>query len=87
MRKKMSSGYLTKNHAKFYLKVHILMDISPKVSISSIVARIKKFSTYYILKRHKKLRWLKKFWSRGYFVCSIGDANPETIRKYIETQG
>ena len=134
MRKKMSRGYLTKNHAKFYLKVHlvlvckyrkkllldelvnlhvkktmiyierqsdfkidimetdkdhihILMDISPKVSISSIVARIKKFSTYYILKRHKKLRWLKKFWSRGYFVCSIGNANPETIRKYIETQG
>ena len=27
------------------------------------------------------------FWSDGYFVCSIGEANPETIRKYIENQG
>jgi REP element-mobilizing transposase RayT len=25
MRKKMSSGYLTKNHAKFYLKVHLVL--------------------------------------------------------------
>ena len=27
------------------------------------------------------------FWSDGYFVCSIGEANPDTIRKYIENQG
>ena len=27
------------------------------------------------------------FWSDGYFVCSIGEANPDTIRKHIENQG
>ena len=27
------------------------------------------------------------FWSDGYFVCSIGEVNPNTIRKYIENQG
>ena len=27
------------------------------------------------------------FWIDGYFVCSIGEANPDTIRKYIESQG
>ena len=27
------------------------------------------------------------FWSDGYFVCSIGEANNDTIRKYIENQG
>lgn len=27
------------------------------------------------------------FWSDGYFVCSIGEANPDTVRKYIENQG
>ncbi|MCQ2115232.1 MAG: transposase [Bacteroidales bacterium] len=27
------------------------------------------------------------FWSDGYFVCSIGEASPETVRKYIENQG
>jgi len=27
------------------------------------------------------------FWSDGFFACSIGEANPETIRRYIENQG
>jgi len=32
--------------------------------------------------------WLEKtFWSDGYFVCSIGEASPETIREYILNQG
>jgi len=30
---------------------------------------------------------LTTFWSDGYFVCSTGDANMETIKKYIEEQG
>ncbi|MBQ0079981.1 MAG: transposase, partial [Alistipes sp.] len=25
--------------------------------------------------------------SDGYFVCSIGEASPETVRRYIENQG
>ena len=36
----------------------------------------------------KKEFWKEHtFWSDGYFVCSIGEANPDTIRKYIENQG
>lgn len=27
------------------------------------------------------------FWSDGYFVCSIGKANPNTLIKYIKNQG
>ncbi|MBC7010447.1 transposase, partial [Pseudoalteromonas sp. BZK2] len=26
-------------------------------------------------------------WSDGYFVCSVGNASAETIRKYIQEQG
>jgi putative transposase len=29
----------------------------------------------------------KTFWSDGYFVCSIGEANPNTIKQYILSQG
>ena len=29
----------------------------------------------------------KTFWTDGYFVCSVGEASPETIRKYIQNQG
>jgi putative transposase len=26
-------------------------------------------------------------WTDGYFVCSIGEASPTTIRDYIQNQG
>ena len=26
-------------------------------------------------------------WSRGYFMCSVGDASNDTIKRYIEAQG
>ena len=29
----------------------------------------------------------KKFWSDGYFACSIGEVSSTTIQKYIENQG
>ncbi|MGN8659316.1 transposase [Catenibacterium mitsuokai] len=29
----------------------------------------------------------KKFWSDGYFACSIGEVTSATIKKYIESQG
>ena len=72
--------------------IHLLLSYSPDVSITSIVRKLKQKSTIELWKKHKD--YLKKcfwkehtFWSDGYFVCSIGEANPETIRKYIENQG
>ncbi|MBQ1304029.1 MAG: transposase [Erysipelotrichaceae bacterium] len=36
----------------------------------------------------KKHFWKEHtFWSDGYFVCFIGETNPDTVRKYIENQG
>lgn len=72
--------------------IHLLLDIEPKVSVSSIVNRLKSISTNRLWKRYKdylkKHFWKEKtFWSDGYFVCSTGNANMETIKKYIETQG
>lgn len=75
-----------KNH------IHILVDIDPTVSATSIVSRIKQMSTDRIWKKHeailKKSYWKENtFWSDWHFVCSIGDASLETIKKYIEEQG
>jgi len=72
--------------------VHMLVDIDPTVSATSIVSRIKQISTNRIWKQYsgqlKKHFWAENtFWSDGYFVCSTGDANMETIKKYIEEQG
>lgn len=56
------------------------------------IRRLKQESTRELWNRHPE--WLCKhfwkertFWSDGYFVCSIGEASPETVRRYIENQG
>ena len=72
--------------------IHILVDIDPTISATSIVSRIKQMSTIRMWKQYpielKKHYWSENtLWSDGYFVCSTGDASMETIKKYIEEQG
>ncbi|MDO4940635.1 MAG: IS200/IS605 family transposase [Erysipelotrichaceae bacterium] len=72
--------------------IHLLVSYPPKISISSIVRKLKQESTITLWKYFptylSKCFWNEHtFWSDGYFVCSIGEANPDTIRKYIENQG
>ncbi|WP_080228638.1 transposase [Helicobacter pylori] len=39
-------------------------------------------------KNHYPLRGhISTNWTDGFFVCSIGEANLETIKAYIENQG
>lgn len=71
--------------------LHLLIDYEPNVSISQIIRRVKWISTYRIWKLYreyleKEFRVEQTFRSDWYFVCSIGEANPDTIRKYIEQQ-
>ena len=72
--------------------IHMLVSYPPNISVSSIVRKLKQESTRNLWKRYPE--WLRHhfwkehtFWSDGYFVCSIGDASPETVRRYIENQG
>ena len=72
--------------------LHMLLDIEPTTSAASVCSRLKQMSTHRIwkiyLKILKKEFWKEQtFWSDGYFVCSAGNANSETIKKYIEEQG
>lgn len=72
--------------------IHFLIRYIPRLSIAQIVRRLKQESTRNLwLLHHSTLRkqyWYQKFlWSDGYFVCSIGEASPETIRQYILNQG
>ena len=72
--------------------IHLLVSYPPNISVTSIARRLKQESTRELWNRHPE--WLRKhfwkertFWSDGYFVCSIGEASPETVRRYIENQG
>ena len=74
--------------------IHLMIQYIPRISISSIIRKIKQITTYEVWRQErfynilKKHFWRKKtFWSDGYFACSVGEANPETIKSYIENQG
>ncbi|GAB3007999.1 IS200/IS605 family transposase [Niabella terrae] len=72
--------------------IHFLVRYIPSLSVTSIVRKLKQESTLAIWQKHKN-RLSKNFWkectfsSDGYFVCSIGEASPETVRQYILSQG
>jgi len=75
-----------KNH------IHFLISYQPEVSISNIVQQLKSYTTYHLWNKYssilKMFYWKHKvLWTKAYFVCSIGNANPETIKKYIANQG
>ncbi len=72
--------------------IHMLVSYPPNISVTSIVRKLKQNSTRELWERYPT--WLchhfwkeHTFWSDGYFVCSIGEASPETVRRYIENQG
>ena len=72
--------------------IHLLIEARPIFSPYSIIHKIKTITTFRIWKDFEcellKYYWKERtFWSDGYFVCSIGEANSETIKKYIEEQG
>ena len=72
--------------------VHILLEYSPKVSVSDIVRQLKQYSTYQMWEHHEKCLskqyWKRQIlWSDGYFACSIGQVSQEIIERYIQNQG
>jgi putative transposase len=72
--------------------IHFLIRYIPRLSVSSIVRKLKQESTKQIWSLYSDVLsqefWLEKtFWSDGYFACSIGEASPDTIREYILNQG
>ena len=72
--------------------IHFLISYPPKLSVTSIVRKLKQESTIFAWHLYGNLLrqyfWKEKtLWSDGYFVCSIGEANPNTIREYIRQQG
>lgn len=72
--------------------IHFLIRYTPRLSIASIVRKLKQMSTGvlwndYAPLLHKSFWNERTFWSDGYFVCSIGEASPDTVKKYILSQG
>ncbi len=68
---------------------HMIVSVPPKIAISDFMGilkgktAIKLFKSYPNLKR--KPYWGNHFWTRGYFVNTVG-INEDMIRRYVEYQ-
>jgi|GEM_PF-84410 len=71
--------------------VHFLIQSIPTYSPTKIVKTIKSLTAREIFKRIpavKKQLWGGEFWSKGYFISTVGrHGNEEVIRQYVKKQG
>ena len=70
--------------------IHMVLKSEPKISPAHIMQIIKSVSARKFFELHPKIRnkyfWGGKFWTKSYFVETVGNANEETIRKYVRNQ-
>ena len=82
MRVEIIEGNVSKDH------IHMCLAIPPKYAISEVVGTLKGKTAIRMFNKFPKLRqkyWGSHFWSRGYFVNTVGK-NEKMIRQYIIDQ-
>jgi putative transposase len=78
---KIISGGLSPDH------VHLLISAPPGLSISRVAQYVKGKSSRKLLREFEVLRrryWGRRFWARGYFAVTVGNANTEEVQRRIE---
>ena len=68
--------------------VHMLLEIPPKVSVSSFMGSLKGQSSLMIYEKYPELKYKyrnREFWCRGYYVDTVGK-NAKKIEEYIKHQ-
>ena len=70
--------------------IHVVCSIPPKVSVSGLMGTLKGKLAIKLFKSYPKLKekpyWGNHFWSRGYFVTTVG-IDEDIIRRYVKYQG
>jgi len=71
--------------------VHFLVQSVPRYSPSKIAQMIKSITAKQMFKRYpqvKEILWGGEFWSKGYFMSSVGKHGDESqLRNYVKNQG
>ena len=68
--------------------IHILVEIPPKISVSSFMGFLKGKSSLMIYEKWSNIRYQyrnREFWCRGYYVDTVGK-NGKKIQEYISNQ-
>lgn len=69
--------------------VHMLVDASPKYSISSMMKGYKGVSARILFMHHPEIKeklWGGHLWQPSYFVCTVSERSEDMIREYIRKQ-
>ena len=70
--------------------IHMVVRSEPKISPSKIMQTIKSISARNFFKFYPEIRkkyfWGGHLWTQSFFVETIGNANEETIRQYVQNQ-
>jgi len=70
--------------------IHLFVSTKPNTSLTNVVQIIKSITARRLFEEFTTLKQFYSrcghLWSRGYFVCSVGNANSETIKNYIKNQ-
>jgi len=67
--------------------VHLFLSVPPSIAPSQIAHTLKGTTGRLVFQRFpevKKQLWGGAFWSRSYYVGSVGDLSVDTVLKYIE---
>jgi putative transposase len=71
--------------------IHLLIDMAPDVTTSTLVNTLKTVTSREIRKRFaeelKPYYWKPVFWKRGYCAVSGGGSSLDVIAAYIKSQG
>ena len=68
--------------------IHMLIEIPPKMSVSSFMGYIKGKSSLMIYEKWGNMKYKyrnRQFWCRGYYVDTVGK-NTKKIQEYIQNQ-
>ena len=67
--------------------VHLLAGLTPKLSPSGIIGRIKGYTSATLREEFPSLRSrLPSLWTRGKFIASTGGVTLEAVKQYVESQ-
>ena len=68
--------------------VHICVEIPPKLSVSDFVGYLKGKSALMVFDKYPELgsKCDRTFWSKGYYVSTVGNLTEDAIKKYIQEQ-
>src|SRR5205823_6298667 len=67
--------------------VHLVLSAEPRTAPSLIANTLKGITARQVFKQFpavKKQVWGDSFWSRSYYVGTVGDMHDATVKKYIE---